>query len=242
MLGSRKPKKETLNVNGLTIELIRSRRKSLSLEVGSEGIKARAPLRMRRGLILEFIESRSNWLKSKQLERPAPLTKIELSNGAELLYKNAIITLNIKENVRGKASLCGSKLTLPVIKSTLPISETIKSKLIRWYKTAANNELEQRVHYYAPLMDVERPAKEELNVREYKRRWGSCDHKGKLSFNWRIIMAPQRVLDYVVIHELAHCHEFNHSKRFWRLVEKQMPDWKDHHDWLQKNGFLLYRV
>jgi len=81
-----------------------------------------------------------------------------------------------------------------------------------------------------------------IKVRDYKRRWGSCDHRGDLSFNWRIVMAPSNVIDYVVIHEIAHLKEFNHSVKFWRIVEQQMPDWKDQQQWLKTNGAVLYRV
>ena len=109
------------------------------------------------------------------------------------------------------------------------------------YKKQALKEIESRISYFAPIMGVSRPKNDKLRIREYKRRWGSCDSKGDLSFNWRIIMAPPEALDYVVIHELAHCHEFNHSKRFWALVAEQMPDWKKQHDWLQINGGLLYQ-
>ena len=241
MFRSRKIKREDINVNGMTIELIRSKRKSLSLEIGSEGIKARAPMRMNIALIIDFINSRKNWLEARLQERPAPLEKLVLESGSELLFKNKAVTLTILEGRRGKVQLNENELVLPVIQSSRPLDDTIKSKLIKWYKKTAVEELEQRIKHYAPLMDVARPAQDKPKVREYKRRWGSCDHLGSLSFNWRIIMAPQDVLDYVVIHELAHCHEFNHSKRFWKLVTKQMPDWKEKHDWLQNNGGLLYR-
>jgi len=201
---------ELIDVNGLTIQLIRSRRKSLSLEVGRDGIKARAPLRMSKKMIMEFVNSKQNWLEAKFNERPAPIEKLQLNNGALLFLENTHLTLTILENQRGSISLRDDRLYLPVA-------------------------------YYAPLMDVERSTKQEIKVREYKRRWGSCDHLGSLSFNWRIIMAPTDVLDYVVIHELAHCHEFNHSKRFWNLVAQQMPDWKDKQDWLHINGGALYQ-
>ena len=232
---------ESIEVNGLSIKLIRSRRKSLSLEVGRDGIKARAPLRMSKKMILEFIHSKQNWLVTRFNERPAPIEKLKLDDGAKLLLENTHLTLTVLKNQRGNVFHKDDTLHLPVVQSTRPLEDTIESKLISWYKKTALTKLEQRIAYYAPLMDVERTARQTIKVREYKRRWGSCDHLGSLSFNWRIIMAPPEVLDYVVIHELAHCHEFNHSKRFWNLVAQQMPDWKDKQDWLHVNGGLLYQ-
>ena len=156
------------------------------------------------------------------------------------MLKSKSLTLNIIENQRGKAFIEYDQLHLPVIKSNRPLESTIKSKLITWYKQQALETVEQRIGHYAPLMNVERTNKQKVKVREYKRRWGSCDNKGCLSFNWRIIMAPNEVVDYVVVHELAHCHEFNHSKRFWNIVANQIPDWKEKQNWLHTNGGLLY--
>ena len=232
---------ESIEINGLSIELIRSRRKSLSLEVGRNGIKARAPLRMSKKMIFEFIHSKQHWLEKQANNRPTPIEKIQLNNGTSLLFKNASLSLNILEGQRGNVVQQDNQLYLPVIQSSRPLEDTIKSKLINWYKKTALTTLEQRIAYYAPIMNVTRSAKQEIKVREYKRRWGSCDHLGSLSFNWRIIMAPPEVLDYVVIHELAHCHEFNHSKRFWNIVAQQMPDWKVKQDWLHVNGGVLYQ-
>lgn len=232
---------EPIEVNGLSIELIRSRRKSLSLEVGRNGIKARAPLRMSKKMVIEFIRSKKNWLEKQANNRPAPIETIPLSDGTQLLFENSPLTLNVLENQRGKVLKQDNNLYLPVVQSSRPLKDTVKSKLINWYKKTALSRLEQRIAYYAPLMDVNRSLGHKIHVREYKRRWGSCDHLGRLSFNWRIIMAPSEVLDYVVIHELAHCHEFNHSKRFWALVAQQMPDWKDKQAWLHVNGGVLYR-
>ena len=231
---------ELINVNGIEIELIRSRRKSLSLEVGRQGIKARAPLRMSKKLVLAFIHSKQQWLDKQVNNRPAPIKEKQLISGTSLLFKSESLTLNIIENQRGKAFIENDQLHLPVVKSNRPLESTIKSKLITWYKRQALETLEQRIAHYAPLMNVELTDKQKVKVREYKRRWGSCDHLGSLSFNWRIIMAPNDVVDYVVIHELAHCHEFNHSKRFWNIVAGQMPDWKEKQNWLHVNGGLLY--
>lgn len=231
---------EIITINGLDIQLIRSKRKTLSLEVGHSGVKARAPLRLAKRIIIEFIISKQHWLENQRHCRPSPIEKTVLQHGTKLLLHDKPLTLQIIENQRGSISYNDSILSLPVIQSRRPLAESIKDKLIRWYKNQALAQLQQRVDYYSTHMNVERPKDDHLRVREYKRRWGSCDHRGGLSFNWRIIMAPPQVLDYVVIHELAHCHEFNHSRRFWALVAQQMPHWKEPHDWLQLNGTTLY--
>jgi len=242
MLRKSKPSKEKISVNGLDIELIRSARKSLSLEIGVKGIKARAPKEMAKPTIISFIKSKHAWLQQKLAEQPDLKAPFEFTDGAMLLYLGQPIVLRVLENQRGKARLIGSELNLPVVQSNCPLSDTIKRKLITWYKESARTHLSQRIAFYAPLMRVEssNSKQSKLTIREYKRRWGSCDQHGALSFNWRIIMAAQPMVDYVVIHELAHRREFNHSQHFWRLVADQMPNWQEKHDWLNTQGSLLY--
>ena len=75
-----------------------------------------------------------------------------------------------------------------------------------------------------------------IEIRDQRTRWGSCSTRGTLSFNWRLVLAPYDVLDYVVVHELCHLREANHSRRFWSLLETRRPDWRVHRDWLHEHG------
>jgi hypothetical protein len=75
-----------------------------------------------------------------------------------------------------------------------------------------------------------------IQIRDQRSRWGSCSTRGTLSFNWRLVLAPFGVLDYVVVHELCHLREPNHSRRFWRLVEQRRPEWRAQRDWLHEHG------
>lgn len=75
-----------------------------------------------------------------------------------------------------------------------------------------------------------------IEIRDQRSRWGSCSTRGTLSFNWRLVLAPFEVLDYVVVHELCHLREANHSQRFWKLVEGRRPDWREHRNWLHEHG------
>ena len=75
-----------------------------------------------------------------------------------------------------------------------------------------------------------------ITVREQKTRWGSCSAKGNLNFNWKLILMPEGILDYLVVHELAHRMEMNHSPAFWRVVEREIPDYRERRMWLKKNG------
>jgi predicted metal-dependent hydrolase len=88
----------------------------------------------------------------------------------------------------------------------------------------------------APELGVE---PKRIQIRDQRSRWGSCSTTGTLSFNWRLVLAPFEVLDYVVVHELCHMREANHSGRFWKLVEARRPDWRAHKGWLDEHGAEL---
>ena len=115
-----------------------------------------------------------------------------------------------------------------------PLSEAEQ----RLYRDKAREIFEQKVSYYAQMMGV---SYGRIAIRDQKTRGGSCSGEGNLNFNWRLIFAPAGVLDYVVVHELAHRKEMNHSPRFWRVVEDTMPEYRKYQKWLKENGRGLHR-
>ena len=109
--------------------------------------------------------------------------------------------------------------------------------LSHWLSELARQEIEAKVAEKAKLMHVSPKA---ITIRDQRTRWGSCSSRGTLSFNWRLIMAPPTVMEYVVVHELAHMTVPNHSADFWRLVEQYYPAYKEARSWLRKNAPLLH--
>jgi predicted metal-dependent hydrolase len=236
-------KPDSFLLNDMVIEVVRSgRRKTLSIEVGHLGVKARAPMRMRHSTIVEFVTSKQQWIENHLAGLPEQKPELKLEDNAELLFNGSHFKLSVVQGSSKPVYLSFDRVVVPIKQSHLEVEKSVSNKLIRWYKSAAYEALEQKVAYYSRLMHIPQHKSLSVHVRDYKRRWGSCDNKGALSFNWRIIQAPEAVLDYVVVHELAHCHEFNHSKRFWHIVGQQMPDWKERQQWLHLHGPELYRL
>ena len=104
------------------------------------------------------------------------------------------------------------------------------------YKNAARSQFEKRVAFYHSVTGGSYTS---ITVRDQKTRWGSCSSRGTLSFNYRLIFAPPRVLDYVVVHELCHLTHMNHSKEFWAMVASVMPDYQSCRSWLRNHGHEL---
>lgn len=113
---------------------------------------------------------------------------------------------------------------------------SVKNALESLYRRLAREHFESRLDHYADAMDVTYDA---VHVRNQRTRWGSCSTSGTISLNWRLLLAPPRIADYVVVHELAHVIEPNHSERFWRVVGAHDPDYAVHREWLADNGVTL---
>ena len=101
-----------------------------------------------------------------------------------------------------------------------------------WYRTRAMEFIGRKAELVSARLGT---TYNRLTIRGQRTRWGSCSHKGNLSFNWKLMMVPEDVIDYVVIHEMAHLKEMNHTKRFWKLVERHCPRWREHRKWLREN-------
>lgn len=104
---------------------------------------------------------------------------------------------------------------------------------IKALKMQARQVLTQRTDTYKILLGVDY---QRIRIGDQKTRWGSCSSKGTISYNWHLILMPERIMDYVIVHELCHLREMNHSKRFWQLVEEILPDYVSRRKWLKENG------
>jgi len=112
----------------------------------------------------------------------------------------------------------------------------IKEQLYKWYRTQAGIIIEERVQYYSSVLGEEYG---QIRIKDQKSCWGSCSGKKNLNFNWHLVLTPPEILDYVVVHELCHLRQMNHSRDFWREVERILPDYKARRKWLRTNEKVL---
>ena len=118
----------------------------------------------------------------------------------------------------------------------VPCGAPGRAALERWYRRTARAEIEPRLQAACAALGARHTA---LTIRDQRTRWGSCSPAGALAFNWRLLLGPEAVLDYVVWHEACHLVVFDHSRAFWDLVERHLPDYREPRRWLRDNGAAL---
>ena len=230
----------TIKMAGKTIEyeLVQTARKSMELRTDGERAKVFAPRGVRLSLVDQFVQSRAEWLlatneKLKAHRAQRARSKPRMTDGASILVEGQMLTLRIKPaNKWGVEEMEDALWVYAKQSEEARIREHVRGYFIQ----RAKARIDERVDYYAPLIGR---APKHITIREQKTRWGSCSHLGNLNFNWKLIMAPPRILDYVVVHELCHLYELNHAKRFWDRVALYCDQYRECIKWLKNNGNLL---
>jgi predicted metal-dependent hydrolase len=210
--------------------LIRSKRRTIALIIERDGsVTVRAPSKMSAQTIDEFVEKHGKWVEKKQaeLQPMVPEQPRKYQPGEQFLYLGQAYPLELIRAAKQKLILDGS----------FKLAETEQSNaqtiFRNWYRSQAARLIGERVAYFANQFGLD---VDNIRITSARTRWGSCSAKGRLSFSWRLLMTPPGVIDYVVVHELAHTVHHNHSKRFWKLVEKWMPDYKERRKQLKRYG------
>lgn len=215
-------------------KIIRSPRKTLSLEINHAAeLILRTPLRASEKTIQHFIESKHDWIEknlSRAKARVESIPQREFKNGELLPYLGTSYSIEIILNATSPL-LFHNKFYL-----AQEYRDKAKPTFERWYRHQAYSIIHQRMHHFNQQMQLEFSS---LKLNAAKTRWGSCSSNGRLNFNWRLIMAPLEVLDYVIVHELSHLKYMNHSSRFWHWVEKFYPNYDEQITWLKQYGHTL---
>jgi len=217
-------------------QIVRSarRRRTLELRVEADGVRVSVPLRTPRHEIDAFVRSRIDWIRKQRLTRPRPAA-LEFVTGDIVPYLARPMPLEVVEGTGRSASVHADLLGLRV---TLPRSEreqrsAVQDALRRWYRERAVEEITGRVEAWAARAGY---GPRRVLLRDQKRRWGSCAKDGTLRFNWRLVMLSPDIVDYVVVHELAHLVRPHHRPSFWAEVERLVPDYRARRKALGEQG------
>lgn len=216
-------------------ELIRSTRKSIALIVKADGrLVVRAPRRATHAEIDAFIQEKSAWILAKQADAKALQASRAVPkfiSGEEFLFLGTSYPLDL---------IAKPGKTLALVNGHFQLAKQAQPRALdlftAWYKAQARQVIGERVRWYAGQHHL---AYSKLRISSARTRWGSCSSKGTLSFSWRLVMAPLEVIDYVVVHELAHTLQPNHSSKFWQQVALWMPEYMRCRQWLKQNSHRL---
>lgn len=227
---------EELVVAGQSLEYTvhrSTRRRSLCIQVHTNGaVSVRAPVGVSGRDIRGFIWERWEWIKEKRRHFLAlvPPRRV-LHDGAELPFLDEVLVLRTGETAQRAVGRKGRELR---VCATAP--REVARLLEQWYRHEAQAHVPQRAAHFAPAIG-RTPTR--VSIRDQKTRWGSCSARGTISINWRLMLAPAAILDYVIVHELCHLLQPNHGPRFWEEVARVLPDYRLQRDALRRCGYKL---
>lgn len=230
-----------LSPTDFPVEIIRtSRRKTASIEVVDGKVRAIVPTNLSEQRVIDLINTRKPLIRKKLRLHAAhqAVKPKEYVSGECITYLGKNYRLKLSSDGPDQVKLRGGYFELGV-KSDLIIEkqqEFVKKQLIDWHRSHAEKRLSEKTRRYAKILNVKPNT---VSVTEYKSRWGSCSTKGDVGYNWKIIIAPHNIIDYVVVHELCHLIEHNHSPAYWKCVERIMPNYRESKKWLKANGTKL---
>lgn len=216
----------------ISYRIVRSGRRSLALQVKRDGqVIVRSPHKVESEVIHSFVRKHEAWiLKHKsEIDRRMEQARERVWKDGMILWVHGeprhLKIRNGDHSRTGKGRLASVRDTGSEIEVSLRDGGTEEAAraVISWYRDSARAMLEEKTALWAARMGIEYGT---ITVRNQTTRWGSCSAKGNLNFNWRLFAVPERAADYVVVHELAHIRQMNHSKQFWEIVACMMPDYE----------------
>ena len=219
-------------------DLVRTNRRTIAITIDqNKGVIVRAPKRGHTKEIREFLLKKSPWiLKKLEVARnqAAEVPRHNFMAGDMFLFKGEKFTLAFEVGKKNRVDIARYYIIVTLKPETS--QEKIPEIMKKWYIARARETFNERVTVYSPNLGV-KPAR--IAIRGQSKRWGSCSSKGNINLNWKLVMAPPNILEYVVAHELCHLKHPNHSPLFWDTLKSIMPDYALHRNWLKKNGHKL---
>jgi predicted metal-dependent hydrolase len=205
--------------------------------VDGDGVEVVVPRRFPLREVEPFVEEKRAWIErtlKRMRETEAELPPARLTDGGEVPYLGERLGLAVRverKRVREHVARRGQSLHI-----ALPPDTTVRDALERWYRRRAREEVAPRLDAACSRWGSSYTT---LQIRGQRTRWASCSSTGAMSFNWRLMLAPPQVLDYVIEHEVVHLDVMDHSQRFWILLAERVPDWREYERWLRRHGHAL---
>ncbi|MFC4559048.1 M48 family metallopeptidase [Virgibacillus kekensis] len=227
--------------------LYEQKRKDLKISVSLvNGIEVFAPASLEEDKLKNLLSKKAPWILGKLNELnqvEASIMPKEFVSGEKLPYLGRNYRLKVHREAVENATLSFYQgkfiATVPKKWSQEEVQDTLEKHLIHWYRERGAQKLQERATAYEKLMGVKANS---ISLRTQHKRWGTCTPDGDIYINWRLIMAPVKVLDYVIVHELAHLRIQDHSPEFWKIVKSILPNYETSKEWLRVNGMGLHCI
>ncbi|MDH5190055.1 MAG: M48 family metallopeptidase [Gammaproteobacteria bacterium] len=217
-----------------------SERKTTDIVIERNGeVVVRPPKNCSPEKVDAVVESKRMWIYRNLAEwRDLNATAVvrEWVNGETFLYLGRSHRLSLMANQDSALKLKDGRFCLNRNLIDEGGTDAAKHAFEQYYIVKGLQRIKNRVEYYTPKVGV-RPTS--IKVKEMGYRWASCGKNNSLSFHWKCMMAPPKIIDYIIVHELCHIHKQNHSDAFWNEVDKVMPDYRERKEWLKLNGANL---
>lgn len=208
--------------------------------VDADGVEVVVPRRMALRHVEPFVREKQQWIeRTLRRYQDAALdgpVRVDLRDGGEVPYLGEQLDLDVRVERGRTRPHVRRRADVLTVKVGVPGREPVRDALERWFRREARAEVQWRLDAAVARAGT---SYSRLTIRQQRTRWASCSSNGSMSFNWRLLLAPAEILDYVVEHEVAHLEVLDHSPRFWRLVRRRVPDYKAHERWLRRNGPAL---
>ena len=217
------------------------RARKLSIRVTPDMVEAVAPIGVPESKLIEFVQRKRKWVFHKVEELAARSSEMKFSwperfvTGAKIPFRGRNMKLRVTESDVPQVQVSYRNAFL--VEKPRGASDTdVQAALEKWLKFRLVDDVLDLVHDYAPKLNVQ-PGR--IRVSKLKTRWGSCGKNGDILINWLLVTAPKPVLEYVVVHELCHLKQRNHSDAFWSQLAYLLPDYQNRKQWLQTHGMIM---
>ncbi len=229
----------------LRYTITRTDRRTIGITIRPDGsVIVRVPKHVTQRQVDDVLAMKKGWiqkkrdsLRSRERSRPRPP---EFADGENLPYLGQALRLVLRHDHEGRprAEATGGSLVVHIRRPPDPapdLRELVKAAVVGWYKGQAHSLLPLRVEALQARLGVQ-PAR--VAIKDQQTRWGSCSSRGNVNLNWRLVLCPPHIMDYVVIHELCHLEIHSHSASFWKLVASLVPGYKACKQWLDSSNYL----
>lgn len=225
---------------GFPCRVVRSTRRTTSIEIVAGEVVVRAPSRVSEPVLLHWVQQKRPWVLKHldRQQREQDCHEICLSQGAEIPLHGTAHRLQWFVGDSSQVTRLDNATLLVSLSSRIRRSESeaVEELLKSWLLQEAQSHFKRRLQLLSQQTEL---IPRELEVKGFKRRWGQCSSTGIIKLNWRLIHAPQAVQDYVIIHELCHLSQMDHSPAFWQLVARHCPDYKSLRTYIKSRNAWL---